>query len=77
MTTEPKDLVLEHLRHIRAVVDEHTSALADLRDGQTLIRHDIHTLTGHTLHQEQRIAALEAKMQTVFTRLDLSEDQKN
>ena len=74
MSTEPDNLVLDQLRHTHGAVDGHTVVLSELRDGQVLIRSDINTLAGHSLHQEQRIATLEAKMQTLFKRLDLRDD---
>ena len=54
---EPGDVVLEHLRRIRATQGHHSHKLDELKSGQTLIRGDIQNLSGHVFHQEYRIAS--------------------
>jgi len=71
MTETTDNLVLEHLRAIRADIAEIKVELHDLKDGQMSLREEIQTLRRDGLRQERTIAALQVDMDRVTTRLNL------
>ncbi len=73
MVDDPQELILEHLRHIRAKVDANDTGLRDIKQMITGLREEVNALRGDILRQERAIAALEADFDRIKTRLDLSD----
>ena len=73
MTNEPTDLVLEHLRYIRAAVDRHEVSLRDIREELIALRKQVHALQGDGLRRETTIAGMQIDIERIKTRLDLSD----
>jgi hypothetical protein len=73
MTEATENLVLEHLRSIRADI-------ADLKNGQRLIREELiglrnqfHIMQGDSLRSEQSIATLTVDIDRIKNRLNLND----
>ena len=74
MVDDPYEIILEHLRSIRADITDLKNDTRALKQGKIAIRDEIHNLRGDFLRQERAISALETDMDRVNRRLDLSDE---
>jgi hypothetical protein len=71
MADTTDNLVLDHLRALRADTADVKSAIQDLRDGQIGIRAQLHALQGDLLRQERTLAAVQVDLDRIKARVDL------
>ncbi len=73
MTTDPENLVLEHLRYIRGAVDKLDASVRDVRAEIISLRKQIHSVQGDGLRRESVIAEMQVDLDRIKARLDLSD----
>lgn len=73
MNTETHQLILDHLRNIRQDLALIKADVRELKDGHIGIRDDIHALRGDFRRQERAMAVVEADLDRIKVRLDLSD----
>ena len=66
MNTEPHDLILDHLRHLRSQMDDVQRKVTDLRDGSIAQKDE-------GVRRDRAIAWLEDEVARIKTRLDISD----
>ena len=65
------ELILEHLREIRRVQDDHGQDLKELKHGNARIRQDIHDMRGDDLRFESTLARVADEVKVINKRLGL------
>ena len=70
MATETESLVLEHLRAIRAQLDDLSRDLGELRDRVSSIEHHLATIDRHLANMQGDIAIIHQRLDGHGTRLD-------
>jgi len=65
--------MLEHLRYLRSKSDSTDAAVRDVKSVVNSLREDVHGLRGDLLRHERALAALEADMERIKNRLDLTD----
>jgi len=73
MVTDPHEIILEHLRHLRSRADRADTALRDLKSTVLALREDVYGLRGDILRQERALATVEVDIDRIKARLDLSD----
>ena len=73
MSDSPENLILEHLRAIRAELNVLKEGQADMRADILSIRKYLHNIQGDALRREQTIAVMQVDIDRIKTRLDLSD----
>jgi hypothetical protein len=71
MTGDIENLILEHLRAIRADVADIKADIRDLKESQIGIREEIQALRRDALRQERTIAHVQVDLDRVQARLNL------
>jgi len=72
-TTSASNLVLEHLRHIRAAVDAIRDDIRDLKTRVTSMEISVATLLGADAAKSDRIDRLEDRIDRLERRLEISQ----
>lgn len=73
MTEKTENLVLEHLRAIRADIGDLKTSVRSVRDEIIGLRNQFHIMQGDTLRQEQSIAAINVDLDRIKSRLSLTD----
>ena len=73
MTDQPHDLILDHLRHIRARTDSTDANVKELKQTVLSLREEVNAMRGDFLRQERALAAVEVDLDRIKTRLDLTD----
>lgn len=73
MTKVTNDLLYEILKRVQADLAELKNGQRDLKEGQIAIRDDIHAARGAILRHERALATMEADIDRIKFRLDLSD----
>ena len=73
MADEPNNLVLEHLRHIRAVVDEMRAEMKQFTMRMSVADQHIANLHGSEVGQTMEIDRIKERLQRIERRLELTE----
>jgi len=68
---ETDNIILEHLRAIRAKLDHMDNSLDDLKGQFTSFRLREHANNGENLVRDRRLASVEADIDTIKKRLEL------
>lgn len=71
MVDDPQEIILEHLRAVRADVSGIKDDVRNIKGTITNLRTEVNALRGDILRQERAIAGLEVDMDRIKTRLDL------
>lgn len=72
MVNDPYELILEHLRAIRADTADVKAEVKDLKHGVNALRSEVNALRGDILRQERALATVEVDIDRIKARLDLS-----
>lgn len=73
MTEQPHEIILDHLRAIRADIGKLSDDVQELKSGQVGIRNQLHGLQGDGLRYERTIATMQAELDRVNRRLELAD----
>jgi len=73
MSAEADNLVLEHLRHIRAAVDVTNQKLTELTFRVGMLESNIAALQGQYAHVSTRIDHMDARLEKIERRIGLIE----
>ena len=74
MTEETENLVLEHLRAIRGVLDQHSKALADIQLRPTGMDQHMAGFMVSEVRQNTELDELRARMDRIERRLELASE---
>jgi len=74
---EPENIVLEHLRHIRGVVDAIRDDMADMKSRMTTLEFTVGNLmaveASHYAGQSGRLDRVDARLERIERRLELAD----
>lgn len=73
MVNDPYEIILEHLRAIRADLGDVKQDVRELRSGVNSLRQEVNAMRGDLLRQERAIAAVEVEIDRINVRLGLSD----
>jgi hypothetical protein len=70
---QPHDIILDHLRALRAGQERVEHKLDELKAGQIAMRGDFHGLKGDFLRLERALAAVEVEIDHINARLGIAD----
>lgn len=73
MSSDPQDLVLEHLRAIRNDIGELKTGMREVKTELISLRQQINALQGDGLRREEVIAGMQVDIDRIKSRLELSD----
>lgn len=76
MADKTDNLILDHLRAIRAELADLKDGQRDIKDEMIAVRGQLHAMQGDALRQERTIAGMQVNMDRINTRLNLTDEKQ-